>query len=64
MVKKVSIECDGWTHPRGIRFIGIVLRYPLNDLIVEVPVDLLETPDFTLGSNQMKSLIEKTMEKL
>lgn len=64
MVKKVSIECDGWTHPRGIWFIGIVLRYPLNDLIVEVPVDLLEAPDFTLGSNQMKSLIEKTMEKL
>lgn len=25
--KKVSIECDIWIHPKGIRYFGIVLRF-------------------------------------
>ena len=63
-ISKITIECDGWTHPKGIRFLGIVLRYPLDDCIIEAPVDLLETPDFTLGSEEMAQMIEKTMNDL
>ena len=60
----VTIECDSWTHPKGIRYLGIVLRYPLGDNIVEWPVELIETPDFTLGANEMKNMIENTMKIL
>ena len=49
----VTIECDSWTHPKGICYLGIVLRCPLGDNIVEAPVVLVETPDFTLGAGEM-----------
>lgn len=62
--KKVTIECDTWSHPKGIRYLGIVLRYLLDDSVVEAPVDLIETPDFTLGSYEMSSIIKSTMNKL
>lgn len=62
--KKVTIVCDCWSHPRGIRFLGIVLRYLYDDSIIEVPVELIETPDFTLGSGEMSLMIERQMERL
>ncbi|KAK8839514.1 hypothetical protein M9Y10_031873 [Tritrichomonas musculus] len=62
--KKVTIECDGWSHPRGVRMLGVVLRYSLGNSVIETPVELIETPDYTLGSEEMSQMIKQTMKKL
>lgn len=40
-----------------------MLCYPRENSIVEVPVDLLETPDFIFGHEEMAQMFEKTMNE-
>lgn len=58
---KVVIQVDSWSHPSHGRYLCVVLRFGVNGEIFEYPVHLEQPPHHTLGSEEMKNIIQKTL---